>query len=49
MGVGEEVFNGYYHQSDLGKKLLSTMGFSPRYADAAFETGEIRQAAAAGF
>lgn len=46
MGVGEEVFNGYYHQSDLGKKLLSTMGFSPRYADAAPEAGEIRQAAA---
>ncbi|MCW7753518.1 alkaline phosphatase [Desulfobotulus sp. H1] len=49
MGVGEEVFNGYYHQSDLGKKLLSTMGFSPRYADAAPGAGDMRQAAVIGF
>jgi alkaline phosphatase len=30
MGVGAEVFNGYYDNTDVGKKIMSLMGIAPR-------------------
>ncbi|GAB6059111.1 alkaline phosphatase [Desulfonatronum parangueonense] len=44
-GVGHEIFNGYYHQTDLGRKLMSVYGFSPQHAAEAGEVADIRLAA----
>jgi alkaline phosphatase len=30
MGVGAEIFNGYYDNTDVGKKIMAIMGVSPR-------------------
>ncbi len=45
MGVGNAVFNGYYHQSELGKKLMSALGFSPERLAMDIEANDCRLAA----
>lgn len=45
LGVGQEIFNGYYHQSDLGRKLMSVYGFTPQHAAEVTDTPDIRLAA----
>lgn len=45
MGVGNAIFNGYYHQSELGKKLMSALGFSPERLAMDIEADDCRMAA----
>lgn len=45
MGVGNAIFNGYYHQSELGKKIMSAFGFSPERLAMDSEADDCRLAA----
>ncbi|WP_052813330.1 alkaline phosphatase [Desulfonatronum thioautotrophicum] len=41
-GVGHQIFNGFYHQSDLGRKLMSVLGFTPQHVADVQDGSDIR-------